>query len=377
MKQTIVVKVGTSTLTQGTSHLSKPSMVEIVRQIAMLHHQGYRVLLVSSGAMAAGREKLGQTFLPASMPVKQMLSAIGQGHLMRIYSDLFSLYDVQVGQVLITGDDVMRHRGRYLNARDTLEMLLTYHVLPIINENDTVAVDEIKVGDNDNLSALIASLINADLLILLTDRDGVYNKDPQRYPDAEKLEVITAITDEVRSIGGAVSSSGLGTGGMQTKLQAAEVAGRSGIETIIANGSQQDVLLRLIAGENLGTRIQPQTPRVESRKRWLLAEPPTGTLMIDAGAIRALRMGDASLLPIGIKQVKGQFERGALVAIEDMQNSRIAHGLSNYNSQELVKICGLHSEQIEATLGYTYGEVAIHRDNLALLQPKNSEVNHS
>ncbi len=373
MPNTIVVKVGTSTLTRGTKHLSRPMMLEIVRQIAALHHEGHRMILVTSGAMAAGREQLKQNGFPAFLPVKQMLCAVGQSQLMRLYSDLFALYEVQVGQVLVTGDDLRRHRTRYLNARDTLNTLLAYGIVPIINENDTVAVEEIKVGDNDNLSALIASIINADLLLLLTDRDGLYDKDPRQYPDAQRIEVVAKIDDTIRGSANGTSSSGLGIGGMQTKIQAAELAGRSGIETVIANGSTRDIILRIVEGESLGTRFLPPAPRVESRKRWLLSEPPQGKLTIDSGACKVLLSNGASLLPVGVRQVEGHFLRGASVAILDTEGNKVAHGLTNYDSDELRRLCGVKSDQIETILGYTYGDEAVHRDNLALLQREKAD----
>ena len=368
MAKTIVVKVGSSTLTNGTLHLSKPNMLEVVRQIATLHNQGYRMLLVTSGAVAAGRDHLGHPQLSQSLPIKQMLSAVGQGQLMQLYSQMFSLYDVFVGQVLITGDSLQRHRTRYLNTRDTLEMLLDNRIVPIINENDTVTVDEIKVGDNDNLSAMVASLVNADLLILLTDREGVYDKDPNTHTDARLIPRIDHLNDEVHALAKRASSSGIGIGGMQTKLQAAELAGRSGIETIIAHGSAHDVVLRIIAGEDVGTHILPSAPRVESRKRWLLSEPPVGRLVVDDGAAKVLLTGEASLLPVGIRQVTGDFHRGALVEVHDGAGNALARGVVNYESSELSQLCGAKSDQIETILGYTYGDAAIHRDNLALLQ---------
>lgn len=367
MVRTIVVKIGSSTLTGGTKRLSKPNMLALVRQIALIHQQGHRLILVSSGAMAAGRDHLGDPKLPSSLPAKQMLSAVGQGQLMQIYSMMFDLYDVKVGQVLVTGDDLRRNRARYLNTRDTIETLLDYRIVPIINENDTVTVDEIKVGDNDNLSALVASLINAELLILLTDRDGLYNKDPRHNLDAQRIDVVLRIDDDIRATAGGVSSSGLGVGGMQTKIQAAEFAGRSGIETIIASGSTEDVLLRLLDGEPLGTRFPPMAPRVESRKRWLLSEPAEGVLVVDAGAVRVLKKGHVSLLPVGITHVHGHFERGALVEVKSPDASLLARGQVTYSADELRQLVGIKSNRIEEILGYTYGDAAIHRDNMAML----------
>jgi len=361
-----VIKVGSSTLTNGTPHLSKPNMLEIVRQIAMLHHQGHKILLVTSGAVAAGRDHLGHPKLPATLPVKQMLSAVGQGQLMQVYSDMFGMYDVRVGQVLVTGEDLRNNRTRYLNTRDTLDMLLQYDIVPIINENDAVVVQEIKVGDNDNISALIATLINADLLLLLTDQDGLYDKDPRKFADAHRLAVVEKIDDAIREAAG-VTMTGLGVGGMKTKLQAADLAGKSGIETIIAKGTAKDVILQVVAGAEVGTRFLPTAPRVESRKRWLLSEPARGIITVDQGAARVLRRGDSSLLPVGIKRVEGRFRRGEHVVVRDDQDHEIAHGQVSYDSDELVKLCGVKSSQIENVLGYTYGDAAIHHDNMTII----------
>jgi len=368
MSRTLVVKVGSSTLTNGTRHLYKPNILEVVRQIAQLNAQGLRVVLVSSGAAAAGREQLGNPKLSNSLPIKQMLCAVGQTQLMRLYSELFGIYGLQVGQVLLTGDDLRRNRQRYLNVRDTLEMLLLNQIVPIINENDTVAVDEIKVGDNDTLSALVATVVNADTLILLTDRDGLYDSDPRHNPNAQRIALVPRITDEIRLLAGGGSSSGLGTGGMVTKLQAAELAAQSGIETLIAQGTAPDVLLRLARGEALGTRFLPTAPRVESRKRWLISEPAQGTLVVDEGAARVLRRGAVSLLPVGVRRVEGAFGRGELVEVKDAAGQTLARGQVNYSSEELQKLCGVKSAQIESLLGYTYGDAAIHHDDMVVLR---------
>jgi len=366
--KTIVIKIGSSTLTDGTLRLSKPRMLDIVRQIATLHHEGHRVLLVSSGAQAAGSDHLGHPELPNSLPVRQMLSAVGQGQLMHIYSTMFGMYDVLVGQVLVTGEDLRRNRTRYLNSRDTLDMLLDNNIVPIINENDTVVVDEIKVGDNDNISALVAALINADMLLLLTDSDGLYNKNPHTSTDARKISVVETVTDGIKDMASSNSSSGLGRGGMWTKIQAAEFAAHNGIMTVIASGKTTDIIIRLTHGEenDLGTVFLPTARRVESRKRYLISEQSHGVIIVDEGAAKALRT--ASLLPIGIKAVKGDFERGELVTVEDLTGKPLARGQVNYNSQDLSRLCGIKSSQIEAVLGYSHGNAAIHHDNMALLQ---------
>ncbi|MBN1202639.1 MAG: glutamate 5-kinase [Anaerolineae bacterium] len=364
-QQTVVVKLGTSTLTGGTRRLSRPHMLDIIRQVISLRQDGYRVVIVSSGAMAAGRELLDHARLPNYLPAKQMLSAVGQGYLMQVYSLLFGLYDVHIGQVLLTHDD-LSHRTRYLNARDTLNTLLDYGIVPVVNENDTVAVEEIKVGDNDNLSAQIAVLLNAMTLILLTDQDGLYDHDPRSETNARLIEQVDTIDERIIELAGG-GPSDLGVGGMVTKIQAAQLATRSGTRTIIANGRTPDVLVRLMAGESLGTTFVPSVGHFESRKRWLLAERPQGTLQIDAGAARVLRQSGASLLPVGIQTTKEPFERGAVVLVVDEHNRPLAQGLVNYSSDELKRLRGHHSHEIADILGYTYGDEAIHRDNLVLV----------
>jgi glutamate 5-kinase len=362
---TIVVKLGTSTLTGGTPNLSRPQMVEIIRQVVALLQEGYRVVIVSSGAIAAGRELLNYPNLHNHLPGKQMLSAVGQGHLMQVYSMLFGLYDTQIGQVLLTHGD-LSNRTRYLNARDTLNTLLDYGIVPIVNENDTVAVDEIKVGDNDNLSAQIAVLLNAALLIILTDQAGLYDRDPRVDPNAQLIAEVVTIDDRIWTLAGA-SKSGLGVGGMVTKIQAAQLATRSGTRLVIVNGREPDVLLRVIAGESIGTTFLPAVGHIESRKRWLLAERPQGKLQVDRGAARVLRQQGASLLPVGIRCMFDEFERGAVVLVIDEDEKPIAQGLVNYTSAELAQLRGHHSREIADILGYTYGNEAIHRDNMVLV----------
>lgn len=364
-RPTLVVKLGTSTLTGGTSRLSRPHMVELVRQVATLRRDGWRMVVVSSGAMAAGRELLGHPQLPNHLPAKQMLSAVGQGYLIEVYRLLFRLYDVEIGQVLLTHAD-LSNRTRYLNARDTINTLLDYGIVPIVNENDTVAVEEIKVGDNDNLSAQIAGLLHADHLIMLTDQDGLYDRDPRRDPTAQLIPEVHAIDETIAALAG-TSVSGLGVGGMVTKIQAARLATRTGTRTVIANGRAPNVLLRLAQGEPLGTTFVPAVEPVESRKRWLLAERPQGRIGVDAGAAEMIRLRGASLLPVGIRAVVSDFERGAVVAVEAPDGGTIAHGLVNYSSAELERLRGHRSQDIVDLLGYTYGDEAIHRDNMVLI----------
>lgn len=365
--QRIVVKLGTSTLTAGTPHLSPPRFVELVRQMAQLHDQGAELTVVSSGAIAAGRERLGFPQLPKDIPAKQMLAAVGQPRLMALYEQLFGLYGVPVAQVLLTRAD-LGDRRRYLNSRNTLTALLAQGVLPIVNENDTVATEEIRVGDNDNLSALIANLIEADLLVLLTDQPGLFTSDPRRDPQARLLGEISSpdIPEAVWQAAG-LPANGLGTGGMLTKLQAADLARRSGACVVIARGGDPDVLLRLAAGELFGTRFLPTASAVESRKRYILAGGrANGRLLVDEGAAQALQQGK-SLLPVGVSRVEGSFERGDPVAIVDPGGREIARGLASYASGDLARLCGVHSEDIERILGFAYGDEVIHRNHMVLL----------
>jgi glutamate 5-kinase len=361
----IVVKLGTSTLTNGTARLNRQRMLEIAQQVASLHQQGHEVTVVTSGAQAAGRERLGFPELDRSLPNKQMLAAVGQGRLMQIYSDLFDIFDVVVAQVLLTRGD-LDNRTRYLNARDTLLTLIDSRIVPIINENDTTATEEIRVGDNDNLSALVANLLEADLLILLTDQPGLFTADPRTNQNASLIAQVTRIDQETWALAGGAGSQ-VGTGGMVTKIQAAQLASRSGVTTYIASGKEPDILARIVRGELVGTRFEPMMTRLESRKRWLVMEKPRGLVRVDAGAAKKLLNGGASLLPVGITAVEGEFVRGETLAIYTPDGLEIAHGLTNYNVDDLSKICGVKSNRISEILGYSYGDAVIHRNNMVLL----------
>lgn len=361
----LVVKLGTSTLTAGGTCLSRRALLSVVTQVSLLREAGHEVALVSSGAMAAGREALGFPKLPPHLAGKQMLAAVGQPRLMQLWAELFAIYERPVGQVLLTRGDLARRSG-YLNARDALEALLGAGVIPIVNENDTVATEEIRVGDNDNLSALVANLLDADRLIILSDIAGLYTADPRTNPDARLLTVVESVDEHILALAGGAGSS-LGTGGMRTKLQAAQLAGQSGTTTVIAPGSEPQVLLRLVANEPLGTTFLPSATRRESRERWLLAERPAGTLTIDPGAVRRLRQGKSSLLPVGIALVDGSFERGDVVRVVPPSGDTLAVGIVAYSAEELTRLRGLPSHQIEAVLGYSSGDEAIHRDNLVLV----------
>ena len=361
----IVVKLGTNVLTAGTDRLHRPRMVELVRQIAEARALGVEVVLVTSGAVAAGRERLEFPPRRRDLPVKQLMAAVGQSRLMHIYEQIFDLYSIPVAQTLLTRDD-LRDRHRYLNARNALLACLLHGVLPIINENDVVAVDEIRVGDNDNLSALVANLVDADLLVILSDVDGLYTADPRREPGAALIPEVRAIDDAIYALAG--GSSMRGTGGMQTKIQAADLATRGGAAVVIASGGAPNAILRVLAGEPIGTRFPPIASRLESRKRWVLAETVRHSRIVaDAGAARALTEGGKSLLPAGVVAVEGDFERGQTARIYGGDGREIARGLAQYGARDLRLIKGLRSTQIAETLGYDYGPEVVHRDDMVLL----------
>jgi glutamate 5-kinase len=373
-----VIKLGTSTLTNGTLHLSPPLLIDLARQISQLEAAGHQMVVVSSGAIAAGRERLHFPQLPKDIPAKQMLAAIGQPRLMALYEQIFGLYDLTVAQILLTRMD-MSSRRRYLNARNTLVALMEQKVIPIINENDTVATEEIRVGDNDNLSALVANLVDADWLILLTDQSGLYTADPRINANAQLVEEISSreIAPELWKAagsgarsgarGGARSGGGLGTGGMATKLQAIELARRSGANCVIACGAEPNVLLRIAEGEKLGTHFLPVATSVESRKRYILsARQAPGQLSVDDGAARALRRG-GSLLPVGVTAVSGRFHRGDTVRVVMPDGVEVARGIVNYDSRDLERIVRCPSDKIESILGYHFGDEVIHRNDMVLL----------
>ncbi len=364
--QTIVVKLGTSVLTSGGDKLDKAHMVELVRQCIALKKLGHQVILVSSGAVAAGKEHLHTSCDMTKVANKQMLAAVGQSQLILTWQSLFNLYGYHVGQMLLTRAD-LEDRERYLNARDTLKALLKHDIIPIINENDAVATQEIKVGDNDNLSAMAAILANADKLLLLTDQPGLFTADPRINSDAELICEVEHIDEDLKALAGG-SGTHLGTGGMATKLQAADIARRAGIEVIIAAGHQANVIESSTAEHVVGTRFKALTSITESRKQWLLSGPASsGDLVIDLGAMTAVVEKGSSLLVRGITRVEGQFNRGAMVQLKDHRHNVIARGIVRYSADELAKIEGLHSEQINQVLGYDFGAVVIHRDDLVVL----------
>jgi len=365
MSQRIVVKLGTSVLTGGTRQLNRAQMVELTRQCAQLHHEGHEVILCTSGAQAAGRAALDFPTLPTTLANKQMYAAVGQSKLMGVWESFFDIYGVHVGQILLTRADT-ENRHRFLNARDTFAALLEQRIVPVVNENDAVANEEIKVGDNDNLSALVAVLAGADLLVLLTDKPGLFTADPSIHPEAQLIREVHTIDESLRALAGG-SKSGLGVGGMATKLQAADIARRAGTSVVIAAGSMPNVLQRVVAGEEVGTRF-PALESLEGRKHWILAgQAPTGSLLVDAGAANALRHSGRSLLPAGIVSVEGHFDRGDTVYVRENGGTPLARGVSRYNSDDLQRIRGCQSAQIAERLGYDYGPVAVHRNDLILL----------
>lgn len=366
MYQRIVVKLGTSVLTGGSPHFDRAHMVDLVRQCAELRRQGKDVIICTSGAIAAGRERLGFPEIPDTIINKQMLAAVGQSRLMLIWESLFEIYGLHVGQILLTRADV-EHRARYLNARDSLQALLEHRIIPIINENDAVATTEIKVGDNDNLSALAALLAEADILLLLTDQAGVFTADPRKISDAQLISKIDTIDESLYQFAGD-SPGELGVGGMTTKIQAADIARRAGVEVVIAAGREPNVITRIVSGETLGTRFPAMKTPLEKRKRWIFAGPtPSGRLLVDAGAVKALREKNSSLLPSGIMTIEGTFHRGDTVSILNPSQTEIARGITRYDSNDLNRIKGCHSEQIAERLGYVYGSVVIHRNDLILV----------
>ena len=363
----MVVKLGTSLLTGGSDHLDRAVMSRLVEQVARLHKQGVEIIVVSSGAMAAGRHRLGLARKIKDIPFKQVLCSVGQSHLMFIYEELFGQYDIPIAQALLTKADLADRSG-YLNARNTLLALLQLRVISIVNENDVVAVDELdeaKFGDNDNLSAMVANLIDADLLVLLTDIAGLHTADPRRNPDARLISEIAHIDAEIESL--ADKSGALGIGGMVTKVEAAKLATASGVTVVIADGREPDIIARLAGGEKAGTRFLPTSTRLESRKRWLLSGLSIrGKLVVDPGAATALQKENRSLLAAGIKETKGDFDRGDLVDIYDAEGQHLGCGLVNYSSDEITLIKGAHSGKIATLLGIDFGPEVVHRDNLAV-----------
>lgn len=368
MAQTLVIKIGTSSLTQpDTGHLALSTIATLVEVLSQLRRDGHDVVLVSSGAVGVGCGRLGMTERPRTIAMKQAVAAVGQGRLMRVYDDFFSTLGQPIAQVLLTRSDLVQ-RSRYVNAYRTFRQLLKLGVIPIVNENDTLAVEELKFGDNDTLSAMVASLIEADWLFLLTDVDRLYSADPRYNPDAQPISVIDKIT-QLEELQVEVGDRGTawGTGGMVTKISAARIAMNAGVRTVITDGRTPHNIRRILNGESLGTIFEPQIEPTNARKRWIAhGLVPGGKLYLDKGAVRAICESGRSLLAAGITEVEGEFQSKDAVQLCDLNGHEVARGLVNYSSAELQKIRGAHSDEIPKILGYEGAETVVHRDNLVL-----------
>ena len=331
----------------------------------MLREQGRQVVIVSSGAIASGIRKVGLSEMPKTIPQKQAAAAVGQGSLIQAYEEAFSHYDLKVAQILLTSDDLINRR-RYLNARHTLQTLLDWGIIPVVNENDTVVVDEIKFGDNDNLSALIAQLTEADLLVALTDMDGLYDSDPRKHQNASVVSVVHRIDEQVEGFAGGQPGR-LGTGGMVSKLLAAKKVTAAGVPMIIGNGRNRYVLKQIFDGEEVGTLFLPAGRRLSSKKQWIAHTlKPQGDIILDGGAAEALKSRGKSLLSTGIIGLRGEFEVGSPVRCLNNEEEVIGIGLVNYSADEIDKIKGVRSHRIEDILGYKHSDEVIHRDNFVL-----------
>ncbi len=370
MTQTIVVKIGTSSLTQPeTGFLALATIARLVEVLSQLRRQGHHVILVSSGAIGVGCSRLGLAERPRTIAMKQAVAAVGQGRLMRIYDDFFTSVNQPIAQVLLTRSDLVQ-RSRYVNAYRTFRQLLKLGVIPIVNENDTLAIEELKFGDNDTLSALVASLVEADWLFLLTDVDRLYSADPRSNPEAEPI-VQVADLEELETLNVEVGDRGThwGTGGMVTKIAAARIGIKAGVRTVITEGRSPENIFKILAGEPIGTRFEPEPQPFNARKRWIAhGLVPAGKLYLDNGAVNAILKSGKSLLAAGITEVEGEFQSQDAVQICAADGREIARGIVNYNSSELQQIRGYHSEDIPHILGYMGAETVVHRDNLVLSQ---------
>ena len=365
----IIVKAGTNILTGGRDELDDSFIDNLVSQISELSSSGREMLLVSSGAVAAGRGVMRNLSKSSVLPDRQVLAAVGQGRLMHLYEQAFATHGIPTAQALLSRRDVDDRLG-YLNLRNTLLSLLNNGVVPVINENDVVAVEELEgevFGDNDTLSALVANLIDADLLVILGSVEGMYTKDPNIFTDAELISVVEKMDDKLNEYAGP-SSDLRGRGGMVTKIEAARLATASGVDVVIANGTTDSVVFRLSNGERIGTLFKTSVSKLESRKRWMLSGVSNkGNIKVDKGAVSALKSSKTSLLPAGVLSCFGGFERGDIVYIKDEHENNIAAGISNYGSSDLLQIQSLKSDRIEQVLGHYYGDEVIHRDNMVML----------
>lgn len=365
-RQCRVYKIGSSMLTAEGQGLDKNAIADWVSQLALLHQQGQRFILVSSGAVAEGMKRLGWQTRPRAVYELQAAAAVGQMGLVQAWESCFQQHDIHTAQVLLTHED-LSDRQRYLNARSTLRTLLNLGVVPVVNENDTVATDEIRFGDNDSLAALVVNLVEADMLVLLTDQRGVYSDDPRTNPQAQLIAEAKA-NDPLLDAMVQGDAGKLGSGGMQTKIRAARLAARSGASTVIACGAEPQIIRRIHDGEQVGTLLVPDQEAIVARKQWLAGHLQLrGKLVLDDGAVRVLRESGRSLLPVGVTDVSGRFNRGEVVSCCDQQGREVARGLVNYNSEESRKVMGKPSDTIEAVLGYVDEPELIHRDNLVLV----------
>ncbi len=361
-----VIKIGSALLTKDGKGLDYAAIEDWSKQIAQLRKQGIEIILVSSGSVAEGMSRMGWTTRPTELSELQAAAAIGQTGLIEAYENQFKKHDIQAAQILLTHDDIS-NRKRYLNARNTLRALLKFKALPIINENDTVALDEMRLGDNDTLAALAANLIEANLLVILTDQEGLFNKDPRHHDDAKLISEDSASNTDLLKFVGDISTS-LGSGGMGTKLTAAKRAAHSGCATIIASGREEKVLQRLAQGEDIGTLLKPDKTQITARKQWIAGQVQVnGTLILDQGASQAIQKNGTSLLPIGIESSEGEFERGDVIDCKNSSGKIIARGVINYSHKEVSQLHKAPSDQILRILGYAGEAEIIHRDNLVVL----------
>lgn len=361
-----VVKIGSALLTDDGKGLNREALAHWVEQMVELKRYGIEVVIVSSGSVAEGMKRLGWKTRPKQLNELQAAASVGQMGLIQAYESKFMQYDIHTAQILMTHDD-LSNRKRYLNVKSTIETLLEYGVVPIINENDTVVTDEIRFGDNDTLGALTANLIGADVLVIMTDQQGLYNDNPRTNTEAKLIEEAQVSRKDIEAMA-SPEGGALGKGGMYTKVMAAKRAARSGTATIIAAGREENILTRLLAGENKGTLLIPDLEPLSAREQWLAGHLQSkGTLVLDQGAVKMLRNSGKSLLPIGVKSQQGSFQRGEMVICVDESGNEVARGLVNYPANESQKILGQPSHQIESILGYIEDESLVHRDNLVLI----------
>ena len=363
----IVIKVGTSTITYANGKRNFSQIDRLAREISDLQNQGKEMILVTSGAVAVGVDRMGLPGKPKTIPGKQAAAAVGQGVLMHTYEKFFADYGQIVAQVLITKTEAIA-RHRYTNTRNTFMELMRQRVIPIVNENDVVALDELKIGDNDNMSALVAGIVDADLVIILSDVDGLYTANPQTHPDAVIVPEVAEITPEIEASAGGVGSA-RGTGGMATKIQAAKAATSSGIHLVIASGTEKNAITRVLQGEELGTLFVSRENRLQFRKRWLaFGAKIAGSIVVDDGCAKAIRKaGGCSILPAGVFAVQGEFLPGSTVSVIDKDAHELARGLVHYSSAELEQIKGCNSGEIANILGHKNFDEVIHRDDLVIL----------